>query len=210
MSVTQLTLSLGRILVLRALSRMRAAKHLPERRKLTCVVPTAADHQLRKPNSRSPAYPAEAATPRRLPAAESKTASRMKIAWIVWDEKPIDRSSPISRTLCSTPRRKNRAASRTAETIRKKLKYRKYSPKSVLPCEASIPAPFTERSANPDISGSSRECSSRENVPKTAPAVSPSEGRSLMEEYVPNRVRQRSWPFFRRMNALGVVRYRFQ
>ena len=47
--------------------------------------------------------------------------------------KPTARSRPTSRSRCSRPRRKKSPARSSAATTRKKLKYTKYSPKSVVP-----------------------------------------------------------------------------
>ena len=52
-------------------------------------------------------------------------------------EKPVARSTPICGSRCSTLRRKNSADSSSADTIRKKLKYEKYAPKSVAPADAA-------------------------------------------------------------------------
>jgi len=71
--------------------------------------------------------------------------------------KPTDRSNPISRARCSTPSRKNSDASISAETTRKKLKYVKYSPKSVAPRDAAKPSARTSRITRPEASGSMLE-----------------------------------------------------
>ena len=86
-------------------------------------VPTASNHQVRRPSRISAPYASAAPTPDRGAASrehrafeqEHRRGSSMR-------ENPSARSTPISRVRCSIPSLKNKPVSRRAETIRKKLK----------------------------------------------------------------------------------------
>ena len=105
------------------------------------VVPTAPTHQVRRPYIIRPAQrdgerrrratpPAatDAAFDEKQPRGSPRVKSRSRAAM------------PICASRCSMPSRKNSAARSSAETIRKKLKYEKYAPKSVAPTDAAASA----------------------------------------------------------------------
>jgi hypothetical protein len=86
------------------------------------VVPTAPTHQVRKPCMISSPYPIAPATPITAPTIESTRASPPNSFSIDRSPNPSARNNPTSVNRCSTPSLKNRAASSSAETTRKKLK----------------------------------------------------------------------------------------
>ena len=123
--------------------------------RLSRVVPTASTHQVRNPYMMTCAYPTAQTMPKSPATTPITMASRQNSDRSVWGENPNAWSTPISRTRCSTPNRKNRLASSTAETTRKKLKYVKYSPQSVAPTDALSASARTGVTPIPTSTGSS-------------------------------------------------------
>ena len=86
------------------------------------VVPTASTHHVRRPSMMSSAYSNAPTTPSALPATDRMPASLRNTRRMACAGNPVARSSPSSRSRCSTPRRKKRLANSSADTTRKKLK----------------------------------------------------------------------------------------
>ena len=121
----------------------------------SCVVPTAPLHQVRRPAIIRAAYATAPAMPIALPIAANTNPSVRNSRRTARAEYPTARSRPTSRARCSTPSLKNSAASSSADSTRKKLKYVKYSPKSVAPRDARSPSARTSTTEKPVASGSS-------------------------------------------------------
>jgi hypothetical protein len=85
-------------------------------------VPTASNHQVRRPSRTSAPYNSATPTPATAPASASTAPSSRNRVRILDAEKPSERRTPISRVRCSIPSLKNRPVSSRAEAIRKKLK----------------------------------------------------------------------------------------
>ncbi len=99
-----------------------AIRDIDETCSVSAVVPTAPDHQLRRPAIMRAAYATAPAMPKRLPmTARSKpsAANKRRTRGVL---NPTARRRPTSRARCSTPSRKKSAASTSADATRKKLK----------------------------------------------------------------------------------------
>ncbi len=89
---------------------------------VSASVPTASTHQDPNPFINNAAYATAPTTPMALPATASSTPSVMNRRRTSAGPNPTARSSPTSRTRCSTPSLKKSAASNSAEATMKKLK----------------------------------------------------------------------------------------
>src|SRR5690349_19403833 len=107
------------------------------------VVPTAPTHHVLSPYINNAAYAIPPASPNKLPTPASNVPSTRNNRRIRESENPIACNVPISRARCSMPSLKKSVVSISAATTRKKLKYKKYSPKSVAPREADCPCSRT-------------------------------------------------------------------
>ncbi len=111
--------------------------HFHDTCKVNAVVPTASTHHVRSPCINNAAYAIAPTSPSKLPTTASNVPSVRNSRRILASENPIACNVPTSRARCSIPSLKNKVVSISAETTRKKLKYKKYSPKSVAPREAA-------------------------------------------------------------------------
>jgi len=95
--------------------------------------------------------------------------------------------------------------------MRKKLKYTKYSPKSVAPSDAVRPRARTGVTEKPDASASSRLLNASENAAAPAvPAIPPAGTASRIDVNCPKRLRHNCCPRASVTNAFGVARWRRQ
>ncbi len=99
-----------------------ASKETAETCNVSAVVPTAPDHQVRRPAIIAAPYATAPAMPMALPTIASSNPSAANNRRTRGVLKPTARSSPTSRARCSTPSLKNSAASTSADATRKKLK----------------------------------------------------------------------------------------
>src|SRR5262245_40853700 len=108
-------------------------------------------------------------------------------------------------------KRKHSAARSSAETIKKKLKYEKYAPKSVAPADAAAFCVSTSTVVKPaDAGGTDAGTVPARRVAIAERSGSPLEGRNRTDVSRPYRVPHRRWPAASGMNAFGDVRYSFQ
>src|SRR5262245_41427329 len=108
------------------------------------------------------------------------------------------------------PSLKNNAASKRAEITRKKLKYVKYSPKSVAPRDADNPSARTSRTDNPAAKGSIAARNRAMNGSRNSPGNWAAADKTRTEVRSPYRERHNRCPTSNGTKAFGVVRYRFQ
>src|SRR6185369_3639 len=116
-----------------------ATNHNHETCSRRSVVPTASTHHVLSPYINSAAYAIDPTSPNKLPTPASSVPSIKNSRRIPLSENPSACNVPISRARCSIPSLKKSVVSISAATTRKKLKYKKYSPKSVAPREADSP-----------------------------------------------------------------------
>ena len=123
----------------------------------------AAPPRAQSPYIMSAVHPTASAAPASAPIAVTSAPSRRKMRRTAPRENPVARSTPICVSRCSMLNRKNRAVSSSADTIRKKLKYEKYAPKSVAPAEADR---FCERTLTTRHAGAQPDRRPRDRAPR--------------------------------------------
>src|SRR5262249_57526280 len=101
---------------------------------------------------------------------------------------------------------KRGGGSRAADTTRKKLKYVKYSPKSVAPLDAARPSARTSRTDRPSAIGSRRVRSAAATRLRASPTDSLRSATRRTDVRSPKREPHSRRPTSNGMNAFGVVR----
>ena len=163
----------------------------------------------------SAAQPTASSAPATAPTAVTSRPSIKNSLRTVRIAKPVARRTPISERRCSMLNLKNSAVSKSADTMRKKLKYEKYAPKSVAPAEADRFCDRTSITVSPARTGSTpptievRRAASLSTA-SADEAVAFEGGCNRSEVTRPYFVCQIRWPTASGTKPLGAVRYVFQ